>query len=146
MVARPVGVYFGWVREVAVVVDQFEHKLLRAGLQGIGVFSRGEQYDELRQPCEGRRMSGRHRELDTYVLGDGRILKDGVDNEEILGRIRPIRLVGRPRNAVSLIWRLFNRKSQVVSKLIHETVATQTNKKHRVVYYCNLREVDYITY
>jgi hypothetical protein len=61
MVVRPVGVHFGWVREVAVFVDQLEHELLRADLQGVGFFARGEQHGEL---CQ---------------LGDGRMFKDGVD-------------------------------------------------------------------
>lgn len=41
------------VDEMAVFVDQLEHELLRAGLQGVSVFSRGEQHDELCQPCQG---------------------------------------------------------------------------------------------
>ena len=39
---------------MAVLVDQLKHKLMRAGLQGIGVFSQGEQEDEHCQPCDAK--------------------------------------------------------------------------------------------
>lgn len=65
---------------MAVLVDQLEHKLMRAGLHRISVFSQGEQEDERCQSCDAR-VSGCHSELDTDALGNGRVFEDSVDRQ-----------------------------------------------------------------
>ena len=44
---KGIGVHFGLVCKVAVLVDQHEHKLLRFCLQGTNVVPRGERHNEL---------------------------------------------------------------------------------------------------